>query len=195
VNQIEKKSEEFAKKNNRPIYEQVLHPRVKGFVFSVELLRDKLDAIYDIAIGYQKSIPQGEKDLMNGKFPEEVHFHCERIDIKDIPKEEKDLEKWCEDRWEKKEKLLKEFYATKKFPNLISSTAVKNDHYFLSAFIFATWFVLLGFCFYLLATSRFWFWYFIAGNIAMFIVTYAFDGMKSVEKKQYKKKKTSTKKE
>jgi len=168
---------------------------LKGFVFSVELLRDKIDAIYDITIGYQNSIPQGEKDLMNGKFPEEVHFHCERVDIKEIPKEEKALEKWCEERWEKKEKLLKEFYATKKFPNPISNTLAKNDHKVVTAFIFASWFVLLGFCFYLIATSSFFFWYFILGNIAMFIVTFVFDGMDSVEIKHYKKKKTSTKKE
>jgi lysocardiolipin and lysophospholipid acyltransferase len=99
--------------------------------------------VYDITIGYpgtttfpkricfSDTIPQSESALFNGQLPLEVHFHVKRYDIKDIPKEAKQLSDWCIDRWNVKEKLLKDFYREKRFPN----TQTKDKRFHFSNFI------------------------------------------------------------
>lgn len=41
----------------------------------------QLKAVYDVTIAYPKTMPLSETDLIQGKFPEEVHFHVKRSDI------------------------------------------------------------------------------------------------------------------
>nr|CAD7428182.1 unnamed protein product [Timema monikensis] len=38
----------------------------------------QLDAIYDITVGYPRTLPQSEVDLARGIFPEEVHLNIRR---------------------------------------------------------------------------------------------------------------------
>lgn len=43
-------------------------------------LTDKhLDAIYDVSVGYPKTLVQSEVDLLKGHIPEEIHFHFQRL--------------------------------------------------------------------------------------------------------------------
>jgi len=108
------KSDSFAKKNNLPPYEYVLHPRIRGFTFCVQHLRQgKLDAVHDVTVGYDRNHCFWEKDLFFGDFPKEMHFHIQRHPIETLPDDEDGLGEWCTKKWEEKEIRLKEFYASK----------------------------------------------------------------------------------
>ena len=37
-----------------------------------------LHAVYDVTIAYPDETPINEKDLLGGKFPNEIHFHIKR---------------------------------------------------------------------------------------------------------------------
>ncbi|EDO40658.1 predicted protein [Nematostella vectensis] len=107
-------SDSFARKNNLPIYEYVLHPRVRGFVHCVEKLRHgprRMDAIHDVTIAYDRNYCFTEKDIILGDFPREIHFHIKRYPISEIPTDVEELEVWCQKRWLEKEDRLKLFYS------------------------------------------------------------------------------------
>ena len=109
------KSDSFAKKNNLPCYDYVLHPRVRGFTYSVEKLRQgKLDAIHDVTVGYSENYCFQEIDLLKGKVPSEIHFHIQRFSIDEIPQDTQGLEEWCCKQWKEKEERLKKFYSQDK---------------------------------------------------------------------------------
>lgn len=106
------KSDSFAKKNNLPCYEYVLHPRVRGFTYCMEKLRQgRMQAVHNVTVGYDVNHSFWEIDLLLGKFPREMHFHIERYPIEMLPENEKELEKWCTKKWEEKEEVLRNFYA------------------------------------------------------------------------------------
>jgi len=105
------KSDAYAKKNNLPIYEYVLHPRVRGFNFIIQRLRDKtLKAVHDVTIGYKDRFCYGELDLFSGKFPGEIHVYITRYDIEAIPRDSDSIDDWCVKRWSEKEERLEKFY-------------------------------------------------------------------------------------
>lgn len=106
------KSDSFARKNNLPCYEYVLHPRVRGFTYCVEKLRQgRLDAVHDVTIGYSKNYCYQEMDLLRGNVPDEIHFHIRRYSNDEIPQDVEGLENWCCERWKEKEEKLHKFYS------------------------------------------------------------------------------------
>jgi len=162
------KSKAFAQSNNLPVFEYVLTPRVRGWQFTVDLLRQNLDAIYDITIGYPDVIPQTEKAIFSGKFPREVHFHLKRFDISEIPTQQKQLEEWCNQRWLEKETRLKNFYEHKQFSDLRPSPPVAAS-FFLFVGLWVFWicgsFALL----YFYSSVRV---YFVLSNICYAVLTW-----------------------
>ena len=111
------KSNSYAMKNNLPIYNHVLHPRLRGFTYCVEQLRTNhgIDAIYDVTVGYHGNLCRSEFDLAMGNFPHNVHFHIKRYPIDSIPESHEGLEKWCMQKWAEKEATLDKFYKDGKF--------------------------------------------------------------------------------
>ena len=109
-------SDSYAKKNNLPLYDFVLHPRVRGFTYCVEKLRrGKFDAIYDVTVGYSKNYCFEELDvLLRGRVPDEIHFHIKRYSVDELPQDSQVLEEWCCKRWKDKEERLKRFYTEDK---------------------------------------------------------------------------------
>lgn len=113
---VKKRSDQFAKDNNLPIYNYCFHPRTTGFQYTINALRDGgLDAVYDMTIAYPDVLPKTEIDVIKGIIPKEVHFHVNKYDDKDIPQELEGLEKWLRDRWTEKDERLKEFYRHRMF--------------------------------------------------------------------------------
>lgn len=109
------KSDSFAKKNNLSLYDYVLHPRVRGFTYCVEKLREgKLDAIHDVTVGYSENYCFEEVDLLRGNVPSEIHFHIQRFSNEKLPQDSQGLEEWCCDQWKDKEERLKRFYTEDK---------------------------------------------------------------------------------
>ncbi|KAJ8672678.1 hypothetical protein QAD02_003938 [Eretmocerus hayati] len=139
------RSNKYAKSKGLPEYEYTLHPRSKGFTYLVRRLQqaDYLDAIYDITIAYPDRVPQNELDILRGKMPDEVHIHVKRTAQTDLPKDELVLRDWLEDCWTQKNRILKEFYANKKFSNETWPAAVCNRA--------LLWIVI---CFFIAITSK-----------------------------------------
>lgn len=109
------KSDSFATKNNLPFYNYVLHPRVRGFTYCVEKLRQgKLHAIHDVTVGYSENYCFEELDLLRGNVPSEIHFHIQRFSNEELPQDSQGLEKWCCNQWKEKEDRLKRFYTEDK---------------------------------------------------------------------------------
>ena len=100
----------FAEKRGLRPTEHVLVPRTKGFVASVQGLRDHLDAVYDITIGYEKGVPtlwQYVKGLSNV-----AHLHVHRVSVGEMPQTDAELASWLQHRFQAKDRLLDSFYRT-----------------------------------------------------------------------------------
>lgn len=106
----------------------MLQPRVKGWTHVVSVLRDSVDAVWDMTIAYPDLIPQTEKTVFTGQFPKEVHFHLKRYDIRDIPHQEEQIQQWLIQRWREKEAFLKSYYTSqekKEFPDVVESPNIR----------------------------------------------------------------------
>lgn len=166
------KSDSFAKKNNLPYYDYVLHPRVRGFTYCVEKLRQgKLDAIHDVTVGYSEDYCFGEIDLLKGTVPREIHFHIKRYSNDELPKDTQGLEEWCCKRWEEKEERLKLFYNKDKHLGAAPELKKRDDieiavkHLFIRGLLF--WLVFCIVVSVLLYTSSLFRWYvFISGAVS-----------------------------
>jgi hypothetical protein len=111
------KSDEYAITNNLPHFHYCLHPKAKGFLYTMKLLRQsKIESIYDMTVGYPDALPRTEEDfLMKGCVPVEVHYHITRYDISQIPQSDDGLEEWLRKRWLEKEEQLRLFYIHRCF--------------------------------------------------------------------------------
>ena len=111
------KSDEFAKAKGLPSYNYTLHPKSRGFIYTLKGLRHcKIDAVYDMTVGYPDNFMKTEADfLTNCNLPREIHYHVVRHDISTIPETDEEIEKWLRERWNEKEKRLQQFYANRKF--------------------------------------------------------------------------------
>ncbi|OWB75003.1 hypothetical protein B5S31_g4847 [[Candida] boidinii] len=132
-------SDNFIKKNNYKLLNQVLLPRVRGLYLSICTLSKTSNFLYDFTIGYSGhknyEFAQDIFTLNNiylfGKGPKEVHMHIRSFDIKKIPGiisidnesiSEDELNKnmnlfqdWLFERWQEKDQLLIDFYKNSKF--------------------------------------------------------------------------------
>jgi len=149
------KSNEFATKNNLPLYKQVLHPRTTGFKHAISLLRGHIDAVYDITVGYPRGIPDKRTSLLKGKFPHEIHFNLRRYPIQDIPENEEELSEWLLKIWAEKEKTLEQFYKDGHFDEPRVVCARDKDIQFCQIKLWASlifWTTLIALSFYWLFT-------------------------------------------
>jgi 1-acyl-sn-glycerol-3-phosphate acyltransferase len=101
-----KRSQEFAKKMNLPILENVMLPRTKGFEATLEGL-DTIEAIYDITIGYENSPPH----LLELFFTpiERMHVNVQRYPMSAIPSSNEGRSAWVIERFVEKDKKLANF--------------------------------------------------------------------------------------
>lgn len=158
------RSDKFAAKNSLEPYEYVLHPRTAGFSFLVEKMREiiSLDSILDVSIGYPENIPQNERDILEGKFPQQVHFHVQAHNASELPPDREGVEKWCQECWERKERQLREYYTgSKVFSQKPIQTYVRNEqeveHLFKFACLFWTVFQICVVVFLIYAPILRWF--------------------------------------
>lgn len=106
------RSDAYAAKNNKPVYDFVLHPRTTGFVHLARGMMDRtlLDAVYDVTIAYPGIKPDSEATLIRGDMPNQVNLHFVRHPLSSLPSTYIGLEKWLEERWRDKESALNSFY-------------------------------------------------------------------------------------
>ncbi|KAK0582564.1 hypothetical protein LWI29_027115 [Acer saccharum] len=110
------RSQKYAAENDLPILKNVLLPKTKGFCVCLEDLRESLDAVYDVTIGYKHRCPTF-LDNAFGVDPSEVHIHVRRIPIDDIPTSDEEVAAWLMNTFRFKDHLLSDFYSQGHFPH------------------------------------------------------------------------------
>jgi len=98
------RSRSYAKKNGLWLPDNVLLPRTKGFVATVQGLRKSVHAIYDLTIGYPDGIPKLWQ-MIAGHVPA-LHIHVKRTSIDDIPKEPSEITNWVMTQFQKKNQRM-----------------------------------------------------------------------------------------
>ncbi|GMF31859.1 unnamed protein product [Phytophthora lilii] len=110
------KSTAYAEKNGLKPRQYSLYPRTTGWTFMFPLLRSQLTAVYDVTmfyVDYAANERPSEASLLTGRVPRMIHFYIERVDISVLrDKSENELATWMEERFERKESLLKAFYES-----------------------------------------------------------------------------------
>ncbi|PIE89243.1 MAG: hypothetical protein CR997_12390 [Acidobacteria bacterium] len=100
-------SRKFAAKAGHWMPEHVLLPRTKGFVATVQGLRDCVSAIYDLTIGYPDGVPTLWQ-IISGFVPS-LHIHISRTAIVDIPTDPAEISNWVMEQFKKKDQLMSFF--------------------------------------------------------------------------------------
>ncbi|KAK4491382.1 hypothetical protein RD792_002125 [Penstemon davidsonii] len=147
------RSQKYASEHELPIMKNVLLPKTKGFYACLETLKDSLDAVYDITIGYRHRCPSF-LDNAFGVDPSEVHIHIRRISVCEIPTSESQVSSWLVNTFNLKDQMLSEFYSGGHFPcegteaDLSTMKCVANLLFVM---------ILTGTCTYLTFFSSIWF--------------------------------------
>ncbi len=107
-------SQNFAKARGLPIPYHTLVPRTKGVIATVAGMRDSLDAVYDVTVGY----PDGVASIWEYAkgTAVRINIHVSRYEMDAVPKADDDLDQWIRSRFEEKDKLLSNFKKEKTFP-------------------------------------------------------------------------------
>ncbi|KNC50281.1 1-acyl-sn-glycerol-3-phosphate acyltransferase PLS1 [Thecamonas trahens ATCC 50062] len=109
----------YQKQNSHlPALKHLLLPRTRGFIATVDALRDSLlDSVYDLTVDYPEGFP-GMFNTAAGNGPRIV-IHIKRYPIEELPRDADELKAWCLERWVEKDALLETFRTTDAFPDPI----------------------------------------------------------------------------
>ncbi|OQV17189.1 1-acyl-sn-glycerol-3-phosphate acyltransferase gamma [Hypsibius exemplaris] len=109
-----KESVEFAKMRGVTPLEHLLIPRTKGFVLSIQAIKEsgyKIRAIYDTTIAFDTGPGTNAptfRNVLKG-LPVKAQLHVTRIPMEEVPTEETACEAWLHNLFAKKDRLLDEF--------------------------------------------------------------------------------------
>ncbi|KAJ2083868.1 hypothetical protein H4R24_000520 [Coemansia sp. RSA 988] len=118
-------SNKYAEKMSLRRPEHTLLPRVSGSRVCLSHLRQRIEYLYDLTIGYEglKSgdIPENEYGLvsMYGKcvYPRQIHIHVKRYPVSEIPDDEEGFGQWMHNIFIEKDKRMAKFYELGHFPH------------------------------------------------------------------------------
>lgn len=118
-------SRQWCEANGRPLPQHLLYPRTKGFVATVQHVRQAphVKAVYDLTIAYQRgsrwqacpafwdtlSVPGLSANTDKGAaagYKFEVHLR--RFPMEELPTDDAELVKWIEQRWVEKGEWLEQ---------------------------------------------------------------------------------------
>ena len=181
------KSQQFAEDNDLQVYHHVLYPRTKGFIKCVQEMckNDYLQSVADITVAYTGNIPQNERDIAAGKWPNEIHFDVKMFAINELPvRDEHQMEQWLQERWRIKEELLTDFYQHHKFNHPYKTLPGDNCtlHLLMVAIM---WIVFDTFVLYLLFSSWLLWLPLITGTVTFLWLSRYYNGVEQLEHSFY----------
>ncbi len=88
---------------------QVLSPREKGFVTTLQSLRDNLDIVYDVTISYPEGAPTLLQLLSGNGGP--INVDAKGYNVATLPLSEEALTTWLQQRFQEKDSALANFAA------------------------------------------------------------------------------------
>ncbi len=101
-------AQQFAQQQGLSIPRHVLIPRPKGFLASIEGLRQHAQAVYSLTIAYVGSAPSLLK-LIRGEIPR-AYMHVRRIPMNELPTDDAALTAWLRDDFQRRDNMLAAFY-------------------------------------------------------------------------------------
>ncbi|XP_001621942.2 1-acyl-sn-glycerol-3-phosphate acyltransferase delta [Nematostella vectensis] len=106
---------EYARSKNIPELQHHLLPRPRGFSITVQHLKDKVSAVYDMEVAFVEGKYPTMKGLLLGvKY--EIHLLIRRIPVKDIPMETIEVtSKWCQKLFQEKDKAMSYYLANGRY--------------------------------------------------------------------------------
>lgn len=107
------RSQDFSRRTGCPVLNHVLLPRTRGFVACVSELRSRIDAVYDVTLGYEPNVPT-LWEFFKGR-NRKVHLHVRRFPISALPTSQKDLAQWLIDRFVEKDQRMNQFQLDRTF--------------------------------------------------------------------------------
>ncbi|KOC70185.1 1-acyl-sn-glycerol-3-phosphate acyltransferase gamma [Habropoda laboriosa] len=109
-------SHKFALKKGITPLKYHLLPRTKGFTASIQHMRGKIPAIYDVQLHFKPSDPVKPTmtNLLMGKRLE-AHLYMHRIPLEEVPEDEEAAAEWLNNLYKKKDRLAESFYETGDF--------------------------------------------------------------------------------
>ena len=107
------KGQKWAKTHGLYTPKHTLPPKSKGFIATVKGLEGRLDAVYDITIGYPGGIPSLWQ--YGGLCAREIHMHVRRMPASLLPRDEGGLKTFLFESFARKDTLMASFDIYKKF--------------------------------------------------------------------------------
>lgn len=99
-----RQSQQYCQKKGYPLYERVLLPRSKGFIATVQGLRDDVESLVEVTIHYRNG-PPTLADIVSGRTIDIV-IHNDIIAIAQLSREEQQLKEWLIARYQQADELL-----------------------------------------------------------------------------------------
>lgn len=185
-------SQKFAKEKGLPILKYHLTPRTKGFTASIQHMREKIPAIYNIQIAFKESDPNKPTmtNLLLGK-KVEAHMYIRRIPLEVVPEGEEAAAEWLHKIYQEKDFMAESFHETGDFftKSGVPSTdsfKLKRRHYSLINTLFWAIMVLVPMLYYLiqlfLSGSTIYFSIGVSIIILFYLLMYKTIGMSEISK-------------
>ncbi|KAJ0973619.1 hypothetical protein J5N97_015584 [Dioscorea zingiberensis] len=99
-------AQEFAASRGLPIPKNVLVPRTKGFVSSVNIMRSFVPAIYDATVAIPKDQPSPTMIRILKGESSVIHLHLKRRPMTELPESDDGIAQWCKNIFIAKDSLL-----------------------------------------------------------------------------------------
>ena len=143
-------SQQWCRENNKPILNNLLWPRTKGFVSTVQGLPDKLDAVYMFAM----NLPESDKEASFANFlrakESVISLQIRRWSKDELPTDENGLKEFCTDVYKQLDKDISDAAINGHF----SGTSIHLPRSLMSRFSAVFWTVVVhGSLSWLLYTS------------------------------------------
>lgn len=103
-------SEEFAQQKNLQSLKYHLQPRTRGFTTSIQPMKGKVPAVYDILLAFNErdKVPPTITSLLLGKSVT-AHMYMRRIPLEDVPDSEEAQSQLLRDMFQRKDRLKRSF--------------------------------------------------------------------------------------
>jgi 1-acyl-sn-glycerol-3-phosphate acyltransferase len=153
-----KEAQEFSKKNNLPVYDNLLVPKSKGFeaIYNNLKINNKLGNIYDSTMILENTnlFDLFKKDSTN------VHLINRILNKEEL--ENKDFKSWLLEKWSEKDNIIKT-YSKIKYENMYPE--IDENLLFLNLFIYYNVFILL-------IENKEFRYYFLTLIVISYVITY-----------------------
>lgn len=110
-----RRAQSTAVRRGRVALSHLLPPHTRGFAATVSATADRLDAVYDVTIGYPEGVPTIGQFLCG--YAPVAHLHVVRWPIETLPSTTQELTSWLRERHREKDRLLALFSKDRRFPS------------------------------------------------------------------------------